>query len=343
MKKSNRNLRRIRGLTIITFILIVITFMIIKINHKQDNSIAEETFLDKNQKKIEANTEVITVIPTVNGIYDKDTKIEGEAQANSVVLVEKNDELIGVSQTNDKGKFIVNIPIQKSGVQLNISCMDKNGNRSNSVKLNVEQKDRPKKVILDVPIFSQLPELPRGCEVTSLSMLLKYYGINIDKLEIAKQIKKDTTPYKKDNNEIYFGNPNDGFVGDMYNLKNPGLGVYHKPIYDLAFNYLPNSIIDITGSSFEDILDYISSGNPVLVINTSRFKALPDEYWEEWNTPTGKIKVTLKEHAVVITGYDEQYIYFNDPLANKKNRKILRKEFEEGWIQMGNQAITAIQ
>src|SRR4051794_36443222 len=97
--------------------------------------------------------------------------------------------------------------------------------------------------ILDVPIISQLPELPRGCEVTSLAMLLQFKGIEIDKMELAKRIRKDTTPYQVKEGKVYFGHPNEGFVGDMYNLDEPGFGVYHKPIMELAEKFLPDQVV----------------------------------------------------------------------------------------------------
>lgn len=42
---------------------------------------------------------------------------------------------------------------------------------------------------LNVPLERQLPDLPNGCEVTSLSMLLNYYDINVSKLELSSNIK----------------------------------------------------------------------------------------------------------------------------------------------------------
>jgi len=47
-----------------------------------------------------------------------------------------------------------------------------------------------------------------------------------------------------------------------------------------------------------------------------------------------------KEHSVLLTGYDKDYIYFNDPLTGEKNKKAPLKDFEESWVQMGSQAIT---
>jgi hypothetical protein len=44
-----------------------------------------------------------------------------------------------------------------------------------------------------------------------------------------------------------------------------------------------------------------------------------------------------KEHLV--TGYDENYIYFNDPMTVEVKKTPIN-DFREAWIQMGKQAIT---
>jgi uncharacterized protein YvpB len=196
------------------------------------------------------------------------------------------------------------------------------------------------KVLLDAPVISQMPELPRGCEVTSLAMLLQDAGVDADKMTLAKEIKKDPTPYKVSNGKIFFGNPNDGFVGSIDNFNEPGLGVYHKPIKELADSYLPGRIADLTGSDFQELKIHLSDGRPVWVIISSRYKKLADNQFQTWHTPTGKVKVTLREHSVLITGYDQHFIYFNDPLTGEKNKKAPIADFKESWVQMGSQAIT---
>ena len=83
---------------------------------------------------------------------------------------------------------------------------------------------------LDVPIENQMPDLPNGCEVTSLSMLLNYYGIKVDKNELADNIAHVDS---FTDNGKYRGNPNQGFVGHM-SIANAGWCVYNGPLYNVA-------------------------------------------------------------------------------------------------------------
>lgn len=197
-------------------------------------------------------------------------------------------------------------------------------------------------VIIDAPLIKQYPELPRGCEVTSLAMLLQFAGENVDKMTLANEVKKDPTPYSVSGGKVYFGNPHDGFVGDMYNLQNPGLGVFHEPIRELAEQYLPGRIIDMTGSDFEKLKIPLSAEQPVWVIINTAYQKISEDLFQTWETPSGTVKVTSKEHSVLVTGYDDQFIYFNDPLTGIKNKTAPIQDFKEAWVQMGSQAITIL-
>ncbi len=196
------------------------------------------------------------------------------------------------------------------------------------------------KSILEAPLILQNPELPRGCEVTSLAMLLQYAGVTVDKMTLAAEIKKDPAPYKIKNGKIYFGNPYYGFVGNMYMLDEPGYGVYHGPVRKLMDKYLPGKTIDLTGYDFQDVLLFISEEIPVWVVVNTVFSELSPAEFQTWHTQQGPVKVTYKQHAVLLTGYDERFVYFNDPLNGIKNKKADRDSFQAAWVQMGKQAVT---
>lgn len=104
------------------------------------------------------------------------------------------------------------------------------------------------KVILDVPLILQKPELKYGCEVTSLAMVLQYAGIKVNKMQLANGIKKDNDPLSMSNGGdiIRWGDPKEGFVGDITG-KNKGYAVYVQPLQELMEQYLPNRTMNLTG------------------------------------------------------------------------------------------------
>ncbi len=193
---------------------------------------------------------------------------------------------------------------------------------------------------LKVPLILQNPELPRGCEVTCLAMLLQYAGVPVDKMTLAEEIKKDPTPYQIKKGKIYFGDPYYGFVGNMYTLRQPGYGVYHGPVRELLEKYMPGCTIDLTGCAFEDILLFISEGVPVWAVANATFAPLTAREFQTWHTPQGPVEISYREHAVLLTGYDAQYVYFNDPLSSRKNKRADRAKFTAAWEQMGCQAVS---
>jgi len=187
------------------------------------------------------------------------------------------------------------------------------------------------------PEIPQNPELPRGCEVTSLAMLLHYFGINADKMELAGKISKNDAAYEVVDGAVHYGDPNDGFVGDIYSTSGMGLGVYHGPVFRLLAEYAPRTAMDLTGCEFADLLFLLENGAPVWVIVNAAYEALPASDFLTWQTAGGPIKVTYSEHSVLVTGYDDKYVYFNDPLGIAG--KARRAGFIAAWEQMGRQAV----
>jgi uncharacterized protein YvpB len=205
------------------------------------------------------------------------------------------------------------------------------------LRLDFSSDVKEQAMIEKVPFIQQRPELDRGCEVTSLAMLLQYGGVKTDKMTLAKEI--DRVPFEQNGLR---GNPNEGFVGNIYTIEEPGYGVYHKPIFKLGQKYMPNQLMDLTGRDIRDIYKAISMGSPVWVIINATFEPLDESEFETWDTNEGKVKITYHEHSVVVVGYDKEKIYVNDPLADGPGSAIPRKAFEQAWEQMGRQAISLV-
>ncbi|MCP3771822.1 C39 family peptidase [Paenibacillus sp. MZ04-78.2] len=198
--------------------------------------------------------------------------------------------------------------------------------------------ERPKSVLLEAPHIRQRPELPSGCEVTSLAMLLQFYGVNKSKMDLVPEMKKDPTPirYNKNGSIAYWGNPNTGFVGEVTGAAK-GFAIYHTALFELLKDYVPTAQ-DMTKEPFSKLEDQLIQGIPSVVWTTINYK-VPDK-WVVWDTPIGPIETTFMEHAVLLVGFDEQYVYVNDPLAGQSNKKIDKEAFIATWDAMGRQALS---
>ncbi|MBL0385922.1 C39 family peptidase [Tumebacillus sp. ITR2] len=196
----------------------------------------------------------------------------------------------------------------------------------------------PERTLLNVPLISQLPELYNGCEVTSLAMLVNVAGHPVDKLELARNIRKD--PAREQTNAqgqtLAWGNPNTGFVGDVTGASR-GYSVNHGPIAELLSRYLPNRVVDLTGHSFDELLNSVAGGKPVVVWTTENFG--PTDDWVTWKSPSGDVRATFSEHCVLLVGYDATTVTVNDPLDNRQ-KQVNRENFVQSWEQLGKQAVT---
>lgn len=196
----------------------------------------------------------------------------------------------------------------------------------------------PKSATISAPIIKQHPELPSGCEVTSLAMLLQYAGVNKSKMDLASEVHKDSTPivYSKDGKIQSWGNPNTGYVGDMTG-EEKGFAIYHTGLFPLLQKYIPTAK-DFTGANFEDMEKQVSEGIPVVIWTTIEF--IEPKNWVTWETPTGPITTTFSEHAVLLVGFDESNVYVNDPINGKSNFKVDKAQFIKVWDAMGRQALS---
>lgn len=188
------------------------------------------------------------------------------------------------------------------------------------------------------PMVSQLPELPRGCEVTALSMLLRYYNPEFpDRLHLAELLTQYSAQVTGPS-QTYQVDMKEAFAGSIYDSNQPGLGVYIEPISLIARRYVGTKAQNITGASLDQILTFVSRGRPVQVIVPDRAQAIPDHLRTTWQTNKGYIQVTYREHSVVVIGFDATYVFYADPLTGQMARSLL-KDFEAGFEAFGRQAL----
>lgn len=193
-----------------------------------------------------------------------------------------------------------------------------------------ENYEYPNSFILDIPFVSQYPELPTGCEITALTTVLNYLGYNVDKLTMAdyyldKGKMGEVSPYK-----AFVGNPRD----------EDSCGAFAPVLVNSATKYLKSqrsymNVYNITGAEYNELLDYVDDGHPVLVWETMYMK----EPYESctWNIDGENIMWLSREHAMVLIGYTQSTYIMADPLRGicEYDKELVETRYKS----MGKQAI----
>lgn len=153
---------------------------------------------------------------------------------------------------------------------------------------------------LDVPLTYQYPDYPTACESVATVEMLQYNGFDIGISEFLDNYL-DTID-SNDSSIANFENVFDHyFVGNPYSysgfLCNPPVEVNAVEKYFSEINESERSVYDLTGTSFEILLDYVSQDSPVVIWCSINLAEPTRQYLynSEYYTPS---------HAVVLSGYD---------------------------------------
>lgn len=209
---------------------------------------------------------------------------------------------------------------------------------------NNKRIEMPQRYIIDVDFIDQRRKYPTGCESVSTVMALRYLGMNItvdDFIDNYLDIGKP--PHMKDS--IYQGcDPWEQFPGNPY--QSNGWGCF-APVIMKALKKLPNyedyTIQELYDYSLEQLCQtYIAKGIPVIFwasidmkepqITTS-WKVIGSDKKIEWKSPM---------HCLLMTGFDQKYYYFNDPMRGK-NVAYDKDRVEKVYEIMGSQAIVIMK
>lgn len=184
----------------------------------------------------------------------------------------------------------------------------------------------------------QFPELPTGCEVTSLTAVLNYYGFDVSKTTMAsKYLPKHTGAY-------YTGDFRYEFIGDPY--RSDGFGCYAPCIVTTAENYFKsigkNSVWyaeDLSGCAPELLYAQILKGNPVVIWATSGW-VMPtvNAIWTGRNNE--QIAWLRPEHCLTLIGFNQNNstVTVSDD-ATGTSYSIAMSTFESVFKAMGSQAV----
>ncbi len=196
----------------------------------------------------------------------------------------------------------------------------------------------------DVPLIKQNPSYPNGCEATSATMLLNYYGIDITLKEFIDTYLNKGNVYEK--NGIRYGpDPSQYYAGSPSDEKR-GWGCFDKVIEEALIRTIymyskENSSIDfhVILPTSKKPLQEVAFVAPAIIWVTIDYEEVTEVY--EWQSYDKKKTFTYPKnsHAVVLTGYDSTYYYINDPLKSEKNIPVLKEKLEKSYDSLGRQTI----
>ena len=138
-------------------------------------------------------------------------------------------------------------------------------------------------VYIDMENILQLPELPVGCEITALTILLRHCGFDADKTALAKNyLPQSWGNPRYEDGKTYKDSFFDYFIGDPFSR---GYGCFASAIEKAANSYIADhgggfTVKNISGSHPDVLYDYLAEGVPVLCWATDGM--IEPEYYETW-------------------------------------------------------------
>lgn len=191
------------------------------------------------------------------------------------------------------------------------------------------------------PVF-QNPELPNGCEATSLCAALNYFGFPADKLEIAYHYLP-RADFISENSSYYAPDPEEEYAGDP--ATSMGFYCFEAPIIQAANNYLQAqntklTAVDISGADSDTLKACLTQGMPVIIWATIDYSPQA-EYHEnfQWYLPNGSLYTPYKNlHCILLTGYNSASFTLCDPLAGRL--EIPQDTLMQAYFALGSHAVS---
>lgn len=199
-------------------------------------------------------------------------------------------------------------------------------------------------LISNFPIVYQMPQLPTGCEITALTMVLQYYGLDADKEEMATDYlptSPSTNRYTGSDGRVYGIDLDAYFVGNPFD-EDSGMICGPAAIVTAANGYLTDQgsslrAADYTGTQPEELYALVEQNIPVVVwVTIGMTPRQPAR--SGWYTESGKyVDWTNNDHCAVLVGYTDTSVWVADPLAGLAEYD--REAFEEVFASRSNRCV----
>lgn len=198
-------------------------------------------------------------------------------------------------------------------------------------------------LMLPVDTLLQNPELPNGCEITSATALLHYWGYEVSKTTMS-DFYLPKQPFEWKFGKLFGPDPFVAYAGEPRSAS--GFYSFSPPIVQAVNDYLndvegAHQAVDLSGSSREEILAQLDQGHPVAVWVTLDFSA-PRWNYSWYLTDSGEYyKALVNLHVVVLHGYDGNQLQIMNPL--KGHMEVDADMFFTNYEQMGYHAMTIVK
>lgn len=264
---------------------------------------------------------------SINGVKKEFTITKMVGNTALLTSVTSSLEFKEGQQINIEG--FLNTQISDSaGVSL--SCLKANG----TIVASEEYKKMPSSYLINMEHVSQYPDLPSGDEITSLAMVLKHLGYEVDKNELC-DLYLDKGPVGFTSfYEANVGNPRSAYnsygclapvivkAGNRYTTVNGG---GHKSY-------------DLTSYNIDALLYEVASGNPVIVWACEDFDITPS-ISRIWVVDGQNLYLKSNMATMVLVGYDliNNTVTLSDPAGSIF--EIDMSLFETRFSEMGSYAV----
>ena len=160
--------------------------------------------------------------------------------------------------------------------------------------------------LADFAVIHQHPELPTGCEVTSLTMVLNYYGFLANKLDIADNYLPKGPIGSTDFRKAFLGDPRSSW----------SRGCYAPAIVKTANSYLATQkskmkAVNISGRELTSLSAYTNANIPVMVWGT--IDCRKPYVSATWYINGEKLNWVSPEHCMVLLGFPNGRVKVADP------------------------------
>ena len=177
-------------------------------------------------------------------------------------------------------------------------------------RANKKLPDNDYKVQLDVENILQLPELPSGCEIVSLAIVLNYLGFEADPVSLCDNYLEKSGFGEGDPFFTYIGDPKRSGMG---------MGCYAPCIQNAARAFLNDvgdekyRVKNVSGEPFSVFENYIDKGVPVILWGTTNMDC-DSTLFMTFYTDSGEVVWRAHSHCLVLIGYTANTYIFCDPL-----------------------------